>query len=132
VLDLDTAVHLEEEVLAAARVDDELDGTEVAVANLARERDGVSGQRRAQLGVERRSGRLLDDLLVAALDRAVALTEVNHGAVSVGGDLDLDVARGGDEALEVDALVAERRARLGDRLAEQHVERRLIGRELDS
>ncbi len=39
-------------------------------------------QRRRGLVVERRAGRLLDDLLVAALDRALALVEVHDPAVS--------------------------------------------------
>ena len=48
---------------------------------------------RAQLLVDRGRRRLLDQLLVAALDRAVALAEVDHVAVRVGQHLDLDVAR---------------------------------------
>ena len=51
--------------------------------------------------------RLLDELLVAALDRAVALAQVDRGAVLVGEDLDLDVARVGEVALEVDGRVGE-------------------------
>ena len=47
---------------------------------------------RAQLGVDGRRGRLLDDLLVAALDRALPLEEVDDVAVLVGEDLHLDVA----------------------------------------
>jgi hypothetical protein len=52
-------------------------------------------------------GRLLDDLLVAALDGAVALAEVDDVAVAVGEDLHLDVARVGQVALEVDRRVGE-------------------------
>ena len=54
------------------------------------------------------AGRLLDELLVAALDRAVALAEVDDVAVAVGEDLDLDVARVGQVALEVDASRSEK------------------------
>jgi hypothetical protein len=42
-------------------------------------------------------GRLLDDLLVAPLDRAFALAEIDRVAVAVGEHLDLDMARLGDE-----------------------------------
>ena len=42
--------------------------------------------------VERRARRHLDQLLVAALDRALALAEVGHGAAAVADDLHLDVA----------------------------------------
>ena len=52
-------------------------------------------------------GRLLDDLLVAALDRAFALAEIDHVAVLVAEHLDLDVARIGDELLDEDPVVAE-------------------------
>lgn len=50
----------------------------------------------------------LDDLLVAPLDRAVALEEVNHVAVVVAQDLHLDVARPLDELLDKHPAVPER------------------------
>src|SRR6185295_19591712 len=53
----------------------------------------------------------LDHLLVPALDRALALPQVDAVAVAVAEDLDLDVARLLDELLDEDAVVAE--ARLG-------------------
>ena len=49
----------------------------------------------ALLGVERRRGRLLHHLLMAALQRAVALAQMHDVAVPVGQDLDLDMARDG-------------------------------------
>ena len=61
---------------------------------------------------ERRCGRLLDQLLVAALDAAVALAEVDDGAVLIGRDLDLDVAGPRDELLDVKTVVGECRGRL--------------------
>ena len=69
-------------------------------------------QRVAGRRVEHGRGRLLDHLLVATLDRAVALAQVDDRPVLVGGDLHLDVAGRGDESLDVEALVAERGARL--------------------
>jgi hypothetical protein len=53
--------------------------------------------------------RLLDDLLMPALNRALALDERQHRAVRVAEQLDLDVARAEQPALEVDRRVAERR-----------------------
>ena len=47
----------------------------------------------AQLLGQRRRGRLLDQLLVAALDRALALAEVDDVALAVAQHLELDVAR---------------------------------------
>ena len=61
------------------------------------------------VGVERGRRRLLEHLLVAALHRALALAEREHRAVRVGEQLDLDVPRALEVALEVDAVVAERR-----------------------
>ncbi len=63
------------------------------VADVGRER-----HRRLAHPVAQRRGRapgagFLDQLLVAALDRAVALAQVDHLAVRVAHDLDLDVAR---------------------------------------
>ena len=86
----------------------ELDGAGAGVAGRAGERDGRVAERRAQLGVDRRRRRLLDDLLMAALERAVALAEVDDRAVAVGEHLHLDVAGAAEQPLEVDPPVAER------------------------
>ena len=61
------------------------------------------------LGVQRDERRraLLDHLLVAALDRALALAEVDHVAVMVAEDLDFDVAGALDQAFDVDFGAAE-------------------------
>ena len=75
----------------------------------------ASAIRRRSVRVDGHRRRLLDDLLVAPLDRALALDERDHGAVVVAEQLDLDVARPHDAALEVDGGVAERRAGLGAR-----------------
>src|SRR5207244_8884822 len=65
----------------------------------------------AERRVERGGGRLLQHLLVATLDRALALAERDH-VVVVPEELDLDVARALDEALAEDAVVAEGRGGL--------------------
>ena len=64
--------------------------------------------RRRSAGVDRGRGRFLDQLLVAPLQRAVALAEMDDVAVRIGEDLDLDVARVLDGALEQEPGVAER------------------------
>jgi hypothetical protein len=63
---------------------------------------------RALVGEDRRR-RLFDQLLVAALDRALALAEVHHVAVVVAEDLELDVARPLDVLLDVHVADAEGR-----------------------
>src|SRR5205807_6958171 len=81
--------------------------------------------RLTRLRVEGRRGRLLDQLLVAALDRALALAEREDTAVDVAEHLDLDVPRGRDRLLEVERPVAEGGLRLGGRAVEGGLE--LVG-----
>ena len=118
VLDLEAGVHLEEVELAGRVVEQELDGAGVGVAALLGQRDGRRRDRRALLLADRRGGRLLQHLLVPALGGAVALEEVQHGAVGVAHDLHLDVAAGLDVLLDQDRVVAERRPRLALRRGE--------------
>ena len=89
-------------------VDDELDGAGRPVADRggrARPRTAASAARVAAGEVRRR--RLLDHLLVAALQRAVALAERDDLAAPVAEDLHLDVAGRDDEPLEEAHVVAE-------------------------
>ena len=105
VLDLDAGVHLEEEVLVA--VLKPLDRARRAIADGRCRVRGDLADALAHLLVHVRSRGLLDQLLVAPLDRAVALAQVDHVAVRVGEHLHLDVARILEVALEVDARVRE-------------------------
>ena len=104
VLDLDAGVHLHEAEVAVV-VEQEL--------HRARRRCSRPTARRARRArrcrgallvgeVDRR--RLLDQLLVAALHRAVALAEVDAVAVLVADHLHLGVAGRLEVALDVDAL----------------------------
>ena len=72
----------------------------------------VLAQLAAHLLGERDRRRLFEQLLVAALDRALALAEVDDRAVMIAEDLELDVARVLDVLLDVDVADAERRFRL--------------------
>ena len=116
VLDLQAGVHLhEEELVGPVGGDDELDGARAGVVDAAR---GVA-RRRADAGpgrrVQQRRRRLLDDLLVAPLQAALALAEVDDVAVAVGEHLHLDVPGVQHESLEEQGVVAERRRRLAAR-----------------
>src|SRR4051812_48407683 len=106
VLDLHARVHLQEEVLAVLG-QQALDRARAAVVNGLRGLSRDLADALAQLLVDQGRRRLLDQLLMAALDRAVALAEVDHVAVAVGQDLDLDVPRIRQVALEVDGGVRE-------------------------
>ena len=107
-LDLEARVHLEEEDLAAIG-QEELARPGAPVADGAGEAEGVLGQLGADLRLHGGRRRLLEDLLVTPLGRAVALAEVDAGPVGVEQDLDLDVTRPFDEALEDQPVVVERR-----------------------
>ena len=110
-LDLQPRVHLEE-VEALVLAGDELDRAGAVVADRLGQRDRLLAHLLARRLVEQRRRRLLDDLLVAALDRAFALAEIDDVAVLVAEHLDLDVARIDDELLDEHAVVAERGLRL--------------------
>jgi len=112
VLHLEARVHLQEEELARGVVDQELHRARRAVAELAAQPQRRLAHRAAQVGGDAGRGRLLHDLLVAALDRALALAQMHEVPVGVAEDLDLHVARARDVALEEDAVVAEAAQRL--------------------
>ena len=111
VLDLDAGVHLEEEVLAFLS-EKPFDRSGRAVRHrtcgLDRERADVRTELRADGG----RGRLLDELLVAALDGAVALAEMDDVPVTVREDLHLHVARVVEVPLDVHGRVREVRLAL--------------------
>ena len=120
VLDLEPGVHLHEvEVVAAA---EELDRARAQIAAGL----GRGHRRGAHLGAPRRAQprrrRLLDHLLMAALDRAVALEEMQDVAAAVGEDLDLDVTRALQVGLDDDPVVAESRAGLAPGGLERGIE----------
>jgi hypothetical protein len=68
---------------------------------------------RALRRVERGRGRFFQHLLVAALQRAVALAQMDRVAVAVAEHLNLDVARIAEIFLDIDGVVAERGLGLG-------------------
>jgi hypothetical protein len=80
VLHLQASVHLQEIEIALA-IDQKLQRAGVDVAT-ARTAATAAPPCAGAVGVQQRRGRLLDDLLVAALDRALALEEVHGVAVA--------------------------------------------------
>ena len=107
VLDLQARVQLDE-VEGPVRPEQELEGAGVAVADRVAGALGRGLHLLAPLGRERGRRRLLDQLLVAPLDRALALAEGEHAALAVSEHLDLDVPRRRDRLLEIQGAVAER------------------------
>src|ERR671910_888844 len=106
VLHLDPGVHLEEEVLAFLR-EQPLDRPGRAVAHGPGRVDGDLPDPLAKVLRHGGRRRLLDQLLVATLDRAVALPEMDHAAVRVGQHLNLDVPRVLEVALDIHSRVGE-------------------------
>src|SRR5262249_7018466 len=118
-LDLDPPVQFEEVEVAA--LEHELGRPRVFVADLAREPHRRLAHLVAQTRVHSRRRRLLENLLMAPLDRAVTLAE-SHDVAAAAEQLDLDVARTLDVALAEHAVVAECRLRLPPRGVERMVE----------
>ena len=123
VLHLEPSVHLEK-VESPGLVEQELHRAGIAIADLACDAARCLAERRAGLGIERRRGSLLEQLLVPPLDRAVALAEEHHALV-IRQDLGFDVARALQVALGVEAIIAERAARLAARQPPRGLELRI-------
>jgi hypothetical protein len=106
VFHLQAGVHLQEvEILVFA--DHELHRARALVLHRLGEGHGLLAHGLARgVGDEGRR-RLFDHLLVAALDRAFALVQVNHVAVRIAQHLDLDVARLQHVFFDEHAVVAE-------------------------
>ena len=125
VLDLESRVHLEE-VELSGRGEQELDGAGAEVAHRA----GGGGRRLAQAPPQRRSDRhgrrLLDQLLMTALDAALALAQRDDPAVGVGEHLHLDVAGALEVFLDVQLPRPERLQRLALRRLEGGLELPLL------
>jgi hypothetical protein len=108
VLHLDARVHLDE-VIMSLRIEEEFHGARVVVIHGPRDGNGRLAHLRAQpRGQNQRRGDL-DQLLVATLDRAVAFTQMDHVAVAVRQDLELNMVRTVDVFLDKQAAIAERR-----------------------
>ncbi len=118
VLHLQSGVHLEERD-GAVRPDQELDRAGAVVPGLEADRSGRRVDLAALVVGEERCRRLLDQLLVPPLQRAVAGADDDHGAVRVGQHLGLDVPRPVQVPLDEALAAAERGHRLADRRLEQ-------------
>ena len=105
-LDLDARVHLHEEVLAFGR-EQTLDRAGRAVARGARRVDRDPPDPCPERVVDGGRRRLLDELLVAALDRAVPLAQVDGISVRVREHLHLDVPGILEVPLHVDGGIGE-------------------------
>ena len=114
VLDLQAWVGLDEgEVALVPLIDQKLEGAQAQVVDGGGHAHGRGGDPIARRVAQPGAGRQLDDLLVAALQAALALAQVRDAALAVADDLHLDVPRPRDQPLHEDGVVAEGGARLG-------------------
>ena len=107
VLDLDARIDLDEVELAGIGIHQELDRAGADIVGGVRDLQRVVAQLAALHRVEIGRGRALHDLLVAALDRAVALEQMHRIAVLVAEHLHLDMARPLDQLFQIDLVLAE-------------------------
>jgi hypothetical protein len=104
-LDLDPGVHLQEEELPVLK--EKLHRTRAPVVHRLSGPHGRLAHGGAELRVQGGGGRLLDELLVPTLDRALPLAQVHHVSVDVSQKLDLDVAGPIQIFFHVHRVVAE-------------------------
>ncbi len=115
VLDLEPGVGLDEGISSFGIVsggDEKFKGAESFVVERARDAERGFEQPIAQSGIQRRTGRHFDDLLVTALERALALPKMNHRP-AVSRNLDFDMPGLGHPLLGVHLPQAEIFFRLG-------------------
>ncbi len=116
-LDLQARIGLDESEIGIVgrvpRIDEKFERAEIVVVRSARERHRRARDFFAQARRERRARRDLDQLLVAPLDRAFALAEIDEPAMPIAENLDFDMPRALDQPLGIERSVAESARRFG-------------------
>jgi hypothetical protein len=110
-LDLQPRIHLHEIELRGLGIVQKFDRAGADITDRLRRLDRCASHALAHVLWKARRRCFLDHLLMAALDRAIALEEIDAIAVAVGEHLDFDVARMLEIFLDEHAIVAERRSR---------------------
>ena len=108
---LQPRVHFKE-VEIAIPINDELDRAGTGIAHGLRQRDGLCAHSLARRLIQKGRWRFFNDLLIAALDRAFALIEVNAIAVRVGQDLNFNMAGLCDEFFDENPVITKTIGRL--------------------
>ena len=121
-LDLQARVHLEEIILLVA-IEHELARTGVDIADRRRGAHGRGTHLCAQLRRERDRRRLLDNLLMPALNRTLAFAEMNRASMRIGEHLKLDVPRIAKISFQEYGVVAECSERFAFGCSERFIER---------
>ena len=108
---LDAGIHFHEEEVAVL-IEEKLDGPDIPVVHSFDGFDGDAADFTAELLVDSGRRRFFEQLLMTALDRAIALAKMHDMPTVVGGNLHFDMAGLEEIAFEVDGIVAERGLRL--------------------
>ena len=108
---LEPGVHLQE-IKALVPADHKFHRARALVAHRLGQRHRLLAHGTARSVADKRAGRFLDHFLVPALDRALALVEVDHVALAVAHELDLDMPWLLDKLLHEHPVVAKAVARL--------------------
>ena len=106
-LHLQACVHLEEiEILLL--VNQELDGTSICIVRGSRHPNRDLAHTAPHLGIDDRRRRFFQHLLMATLQRTLALPQVNRMTMLVGQNLHFNVPRIDDRFFDVHFVIAER------------------------
>ena len=106
-LDLDAGIHLDEIELAV--LVEKFNCARPGIIQLAHRRRAGFANLAALAVVQGRRGPFLPDLLVAALQRAIALAQMHGMALAIAENLDFNMARLFQIFFEIDRIVAEGR-----------------------
>ena len=106
-LDLNPRVHFHEVEIFTRLVDEVFDGSGIFIADGFDQTDRSIAHALAHCGRYQGRGTLFDDLLVAALHRAIALTQMHEITMGIGDDLELDVVRIQHQFFQVALAITE-------------------------
>src|SRR5215472_8249339 len=114
-LHLNARVHLEEVKSAAVDIDQEFHRARAAILQALRKLYGCLMNASAKIRGKGWRRSFFDQLLIAALHRAIPFAEMNHAAIAVAQDLHFHMAGARDEAFEINACIAKRGPGFGGR-----------------
>src|SRR5580765_1032959 len=89
---LETGIHLHK-VIAAVLIEEKLDGASIVIIDRLGDRDGRFTHLSAKRWRENQGWSNLNEFLMPALNRAIALTQMDDVAMPVGQDLEFDMMR---------------------------------------
>ena len=107
VFHLDSGIHFHEIEVSAVAIQQELHCTGPFVAHCTGSIDSGSAHLLAQCGGEASGGGFFDELLIAPLNRAVSVTQVDDIALPVSQDLELNVPGIEDQLFQIQVITLE-------------------------